>query len=314
MYVIGKRTKGLYLFLIPLLFALWGCGNGQDDFKTTSGGLRYKFHKQNKAGIGVLRGDLITADVVFRTMDTVFFVSSRDLTVPYQFEILEPRFPGDIYDAFLLMAVGDSATFILDGDSLFRYDFEIEEFPEFIDVSTLVFMDVKLQDILPKEDFAQEKKSYKGRVDRVLSELKEKERSDIDGYLKEHNIRVNPTESGLYFVELEKGRGPAVQPGKWVKVDYSAMFINSEIFETSIQDIAMKYDIFDSSLVYQPFEYQHGDTLTIAGWNEGLSYMNQGGRALLIVPSVLAYGEEGVEGFIPPYTPLIYEVEVLEVK
>jgi len=296
------------------IISMVGCQFVQGDFKETPGGLLYKFHKQNKVGMGVLQGDMVTADVVFITQDTVFFVSSRDLTVPYQFEILAPQFPGDIYEAFLLMAVGDSATFILDGDSLFRFDFEIQDLPDFIDANTDVFMDIKLIDVMPRDEFSKEKESYKGRVDRVMVELKEKEITDIQAYLAQNNIDVRPTESGLYFIELEKGHGPAVETGKSIKVDYIAMFINSEIFETSIQDIAMKNNIFDSANSYQPFQYQQGDSLTIAGWNEGLSYMKQGGRALLIIPSSLAYGEEGVEGFIPPYTPFIYEVRILEVN
>ncbi|MBL7137202.1 MAG: FKBP-type peptidyl-prolyl cis-trans isomerase [Bacteroidales bacterium] len=312
----NNRTikKLLTLLVILSLFPGGGCQSDQDGFLTTPEGLSYKFHKQNKAGIGVLIGDKVTANVVFRTMDTVFFVSSRDLTVPYQFEILEPRFPGDIYDAFLLMAVEDSATFIIDGDSLFLLDFEIQEFPEFIGPTTKVYMDVKLLDVLPRKEFLQEKETYKDRVDQLLTELKEREEDDIRSYLEQNNIRINPTESGLYYIELERGNGPAVEPGKTVKVDYSAMFINGEIFETTKQDIAMKYDIFDSVMRYQPFQYLQGDTLMIVGWNEGLSYMKQGGRALLVVPSILAYGEEGVEGYIPPFAPLIYEVEVLEVK
>lgn len=307
-------TKPLKLIIILVLVSLWGCNSDQDGFQTTPGGLSYKFYHQNKAGIGVLPGDMVTAVVVFRTTDTVFFVSSRDLTVPYQFEILEPRFPGDIYDAFLMLAIGDSATFIIDGDSLFLFDFEIQEFPEFINASTKVYMDVRLQDVLPKNEFAKEKESYKERISRVLSELKEKEKNDILAYLEQNNISVKPTESGLYFIELEKGNGPSVEPGKSIKADYSAMFINGEIFETSVRDIALKYNIFDSAFTYQPFRFRQGDSLAITGWNEGLSYMRQGGRALFIVPSAIAYGEEGIEGVIPPFTPLIYEVNVLEVK
>ncbi|MFH1297968.1 MAG: FKBP-type peptidyl-prolyl cis-trans isomerase [Bacteroidota bacterium] len=306
--------KLLTLIILLTLFTGWGCQSDQDGFRTTPAGLSYKFHEQNKEGVGVLPGDMVTADVVFRTTDTVFFVSARDLTVPYQFEILKSRFPGDIYDAFLLMAVGDSATFIIDGDSLFLLDFEIIKVPEFIGPTTKVFMDVRLLDVLPRNEFLQEKEAYKSKVDRLLTELKEREEEDIRSYLEQNDIRINPTESGLYYIELERGNGPAVKPGKTVKVDYSTMFINCEIFETTKQDIAMKYDIFDSVIKYQPFQYLHGDTLTIEGWDEGLSYMKQGGRALLIVPSALAYGAEGVEGYIPPFTPLIYEVEVLEVK
>lgn len=304
----------IYVQLFLILISFGGCQLDQDDFKNTPAGLSYKFYHQNKAGIGVLKGDKVTVDVVFRTADTVFFVSSRDLTVPYQFEVLEPRFQGDLYDALMLMAVGDSATFILNGDSLFILDFEIQELPDFIRPDTKVFMDVKLQDVMPKDEFTLEKEAYQGRVNNLLNELQEKETADIHAYLKQHDIHTQPTASGLYFIELEKGNGPSVEAGKSIKVNYTAMFINGEIFETSLRDIAMKNNIFDSANSYQPFQYQQGDSITIAGWSEGLSYMKQGGRALLIVPSFLAYGEEGVEGLIPPYTPLIYEVNVLEVN
>ncbi|MFC2102439.1 FKBP-type peptidyl-prolyl cis-trans isomerase [Bacteroidota bacterium] len=304
----------MHLIALLAFSSLVSCQLGQDDFTTTPGGLTYKFHYQNKAGVGVLPGDMVTLDLVFRTPDTIFFVSSRDLSVPYQFEVLEPRFPGDMYDAILLLAVGDSATFILDGDSLFTYDFEIFDLPDFINTSTDVYMDVKLEDVVPRDEFAEQKESYKGRVDKLKTELKEKEAADIQAFLQKNNFSVKPTESGLYFIELKKGSGPAVKPGKSVKVDYSAMFITREIFETSIREIAMKNDIFDTANTYQPFQYKQGDSLIIAGWNEGLSYMKQGGQAILVVPSSLAYGEEGVEGLIPPFTPFIYEIEVIEVK
>jgi len=299
--------------LVGILLA-WSCQSDQDEFRKTPDGLTYKFHEQhNDAGV-VLPGDLITANVVFRTPDTLFFVSSGDLTVPYQFEVLEPRFGGDIYDALLLMKVGDSATFIIKGDSLFLFDFEVQELPDFIDENTRVYMDIKLLDIMPREAFEKEKKSYGNRVEKIVQEFREREQSDIRTYLEQHNITVNPSESGLYFIETESGSGPAVEPGKRVRVDYSAMFINGEIFETTKRDVAMKYNIFDTVKNYRPFEYIHGDSLTIAGWDEGLSYMREGGKAWLIMTSALAYGEEGVEGYIPPYTPLIYEIEVLEVK
>jgi len=61
-------------------------------------------------------------------------------------------------------------------------------------------------------------------------------------------------------------------------------------------------------------EFIQGDLSTIPGWEEGISYMKKGGKARLIVPSSLAYGEEGLEDMIPPYSPVVYEIEVLEVK
>ena len=307
------RIAALAYTLIGILF-LWSCQSDLDGYKTTPNGLTYKFHEQNSAGIIALPGDLITANVVLRTLDTVFFVSSSDLTVPYQFEVLEPKFGGDIYDALMLMGVGDSASFIINGDSLFRFDFEIQELPDFISGNTQVFMDIKLLNVTPKEIFKKEKDAYANRTESILQEFKEQEQTDLQNYLEEHNISANPSASGLYFIEAEHGSGPFVELGKRVKVDYSAMFISGEIFETTKREIALKNNIFDSVMKYQPFEYNHGDSIAIAGWTEGVSYMREGGKARFIVPSHLAYGEQGVEGVIPPFAPLIYEVEILEVN
>jgi len=304
----------LYFLVFSGTLFLQGCLFNQDKFLTTPSGLRYQFHEQSGGSIGVVPGDMITANVTFRTMDTVFFVSSRDLQVPYQVEVLEPRFPGDFYDALLLMGKGDSATFILSGDSLFRYDFEISELPEFIGEQTDVYMDIRLLDVLPQEEFAREKRAYGQRVSQLVEELKEKEARDIEDYMVRNNFHSDPDSSGLYRIFLKHGNGSPVEPGKEVEVNYTAMFINGEIFETTIQDIAVKYDIFDSLLTYRPFTFIQGESPVIEGWKEGLSTLKTGDKVLLIIPSGLAYGEEGVEGFIGPYTPLVYEIEVISVK
>ena len=52
----------------------------------------------------------------------------------------------------------------------------------------------------------------------------------------------------------------------------------------------------------------------IQGWNEGLQLLRPGGKALMLIPSELAYGEKGFPGFISPNTPLAFEVELLEIE
>lgn len=290
------------------------CHSDQKGFETSSFGVQFNFHTHHADSVKPYIGDLVTADVSFRTKDTLFFISSRDLNIPYSFEILEPRFIGDLYEAFMLMGVGDSATFRFKGDSLFLLDFEIDTFPDFIDSNTIVFMDAKLLHVLPREQFNQEKQAYQELMEKSESEMKQKEEQDIADYLTTHNIRQKPKPSGLYVISQVEGNGPEIEPGKIVRVNYTMMFINSEIFETTIQEIAVKNNIFDSSLIYKPFEYVHGDGTTIPGFEEGLSYMRQGGKAKLIIPSSLAFGEHGYENLIPPYTPIVYEIEILEVK
>lgn len=49
-----------------------------------------------------------------------------------------------------------------------------------------------------------------------------------------------------------------------------------------------------------------------AGWDQGILKMRKGGKALLLIPSDIGYGEG--RGQIPPYTPLVFEVELIDVK
>ncbi|MEA3443429.1 MAG: FKBP-type peptidyl-prolyl cis-trans isomerase, partial [Bacteroidota bacterium] len=72
-------------------------------------------------------------------------------------------------------------------------------------------------------------------------------------------------------------------------------------------------DIFDSSIKRnKELKFILGSDQIIQGLNEGIAKMKEGGKARLIIPSILAYGEKQV-GPIPPFSTLIFEVELLKV-
>ena len=119
-------------------------------------------------------------------------------------------------------------------------------------------------------------------------------------YLIGHKITTKPTATGLIYVEKIKGTGARAVAGKTVKVHYTGTLLNGTKFDSSRDRD-------------KPFDFTLGQGQVIKGWDEGVAMMNVGGRATLIIPSSIAYGAED-KGVIPPYSPLVFDVELLEVK
>jgi len=122
----------------------------------------------------------------------------------------------------------------------------------------------------------------------------DREEAAIEAYLLENNITVAPTYSGLYYIETKKGSGASADGGDKVSVKYTGTFLDGQEFDSGV------------------FSFTLGRGQVIKGWDEGISYMNEGGQATLLIPSSLGYGASG-SGSIPGYTPLLFEVELLDV-
>lgn len=107
--------------------------------------------------------------------------------------------------------------------------------------------------------------------------------------------------TGLYVQVLEDGRdGPEVVPGSTVTVHYTGWLPDGTRFDTSRER-------------GEPFVFTAGRGEVIAGWDEGVLGMTPGERRRLVIPPVLAYGPRGANGVIPPNSPLVFEVEALDV-
>ena len=109
---------------------------------------------------------------------------------------------------------------------------------------------------------------------------------------------VQTTASGLQYQILTQGEGPKPTVEDTVLVHYTGKTINGEVFDSSVER-------------GEPIKF--GLLQVIPGWTEGLCLLNEGSKALLFVPQELAYGERGVSPKIPPYSTLIFEVELLQV-
>jgi FKBP-type peptidyl-prolyl cis-trans isomerase FkpA/FKBP-type peptidyl-prolyl cis-trans isomerase FklB len=130
---------------------------------------------------------------------------------------------------------------------------------------------------------------------------KDAETQSIEKYMKDNKIKnVKPTSSGLYYYETQAGTGKQATKGSIVKVHYTGKFMDGKVFDSSVER-------------GEPIEFTLGVGQVIKGWDEGIALMKVGGKATLIIPSKLGYGAKGV-GPIPGNTPLIFDVELVEVK
>jgi FKBP-type peptidyl-prolyl cis-trans isomerase FkpA len=107
------------------------------------------------------------------------------------------------------------------------------------------------------------------------------------------------TESGMVYLSLKDGNGASPSGTDTVKVNYRGALPDGKEFDSSYKR-------------GEPAEFRLGSVIKC--WTEGLQKMKAGGKARLVCPPALAYGEAGAGDTILPNATLVFEVELLEIK
>ncbi|MEA5426889.1 FKBP-type peptidyl-prolyl cis-trans isomerase [Arcicella lustrica] len=132
------------------------------------------------------------------------------------------------------------------------------------------------------------------------------EEADIDHYIAKNNITVTEkTTEGVRYIKTRDGSADLIA-GKVAKIKYTGKFLNGEIFDTNLN----KTDSLSLTV---------GSTAAsfVTGFMVGANKMKLGEKATIIFRSALGYGATGDSrdgGKIPPYTPLIFELEIVAMK
>jgi peptidyl-prolyl cis-trans isomerase A (cyclophilin A) len=136
-------------------------------------------------------------------------------------------------------------------------------------------------------------------------------------YLATVKAGATTTPSGLMYKIIQNGSGVKPANGTTFYFHYAGYFEDGNLFDSSYEDVNKAYGKFDARRAaqngYRPFPFEAGkkDGM-IPGFIEGLSLMSLGDKAVLFIPSNLAYGERGAGGIIPPNTTLVFELEMFE--
>ncbi|MGQ0287108.1 FKBP-type peptidyl-prolyl cis-trans isomerase [Pasteurellaceae bacterium 22721_9_1] len=129
-----------------------------------------------------------------------------------------------------------------------------------------------------------------------FKQIEEEGRNFLVENAKKDNVKV--TESGLQYEVLVEGNGAKPTKQDKVRVHYTGTLTDGTTFDSSVvRGVPAEFPVSG----------------VIAGWTEALQLMPVGSKWRLTIPHNLAYGERGAGASIPPFSVLVFEVELLDI-
>lgn len=303
-----ENIRKAAFFLAGIFFVIMT--NAQDKgFKTDKKtGVEYCFIKHDKKGAPYAGSEFARVVMVWTgrnakgDADSLYFSSSKissdslgSITLP-----VKSKFSGSLEEGIMMMSPGDSAAFKVNADSLYikGFNFPPARIPHYIDAKTKFTFNVKLVDFETKDEVMANRQAEMKKRQAKIEARKGQEPSVIAEYLQKNNLNIKPDADSIFFLQTTPGNGPQVQDGDSIVVKYKGTFLDGGVFDPGNQPIKMIYS---------------KNMPLIQGWVKILGTMSQGEKVRVLIPSKLAYGGRGA-GQIMPYTPLIFDMELLSVK
>lgn len=119
--------------------------------------------------------------------------------------------------------------------------------------------------------------------------------NEIQAYIKSKNLDLNRSESGLYFTIIEEGEGDEILYSNDVSFTYKGTLLNENVFDEQKEPVTFKVNQL------------------IGAWKEIILDLKKGGKAFLIAPPQLGYGDRELDK-IPANSILVFEMEVTDVN
>jgi FKBP-type peptidyl-prolyl cis-trans isomerases 1 len=118
--------------------------------------------------------------------------------------------------------------------------------------------------------------------------------------MKQEKVAFDSTASKIYFImdTTKIGTGSRVVSGNTVTVKYTGSYLDGTLFD------------FSDNYTYV---HKAAGSRMISGWEEAIELLNKGSRGAFLIPSSLGYGPYGYYA-IPPYCPLFFTIEVVDIK
>ena len=166
---------------------------------------------------------------------------------------------------------------------------------------TPMVVQLKMNEVMDKATYDERQEAKAAEKEAERNRQMALEGKVIANYIQSNGITETPTESGLYILRQIEGEGNVAQWGDEVGVHYVLKNLKGEQLESS-------YDF------ERPMYFKIGSGTMIQAIEEAVMTMAPGAKVTLITPSNLAFGEFDLGEILPPYSPLVIELELVEIK
>lgn len=267
-----------------MLMGFWFCMQKPamyfDNYSRNGAGLYYKMLKIGDGDYKINAWDDITFSCCFRKAnDSVFFSSTREKVYFNPEDSLNKSM---FFSHFIGLVEGDSISYYVKTKELFEHYFQTPV-PSYCASDSLVKVDVLIKH-LEKE-----------------IKISETELKQIKSYISDKGYDAAELPNKIFILEKKEGEtNDMVTKGRTVVLSYKGRFLNDSLFDQPFYPLQFVYGTPDQIL---------------KGLNFVIKGMKKGEYAKIILPSYLAYGETGnTNATVPPFTPLLYEITITDIK
>ncbi len=293
-----------FIYSILLLCAFTVTANAQNDLQKTSQGALYNNFTHN-TGDRIKNDDVVTLQIIQKTDKDSLLSSTYALGHPVQVKVQPTQNVTDMMEIFPLLTLGDSILVKIPADSVFKGHENSR--PPFFPAGSYFNFYMKIVKVQSLNDAIAERNAE-------LEKIKANESVDANKYITSNKLVMKATPSGLKYVVFKQSTKPKPRAGDTVLVNYTGHLLNGQVFDTSVASVAENAGLLQEGRTYEPISFVLGSGQVIKGWDEGILLLNTGAKAKFVIPSSLAYGDQGQGDTIPPYSTLVFDVELVAVK
>ena len=242
-------------------------------------------------------GDYVNLDFLMCTIDGDTVMNSFDvesLDMQYGDEFICKGFT----EAMGMVPEGGTMRFVIPSE----LGFDSTGFEKYIKPYAALVVKMRMNKVMDQAEHDAIQARLKAEQEAEKERLLMNESLQIDQYVKDNDITVEPTQTGLYIIPLEKGEGNMAKWGDKVSVHYTLHNLKGELVESS-------YDYGE------PMSFIIGQGEMIPAIEDALLTMAPGAKVKMLSPSSQAFGEIEIDAaLLPPYSPLLIELELVSIE